>query len=126
MLRDGDILRIDSANLAQARRDGVLMLFTTRPGKGTWTTLPLDGKKEVPIGRSPDCDLVEPLPYVSARQAKISFERGRYYLSDCGSMSGTFLNGRRLTPNEGVELHDNDIFAVVDTEFLYYEIKTGA
>ena len=58
--------------------------------------------------------------------AEIYREHGRIYLRDLGSRHGTFLNGRRLTPNEGVELHDNDILAVVDTEFLYYEIKTGA
>ncbi len=119
MLRDGDILRIDSANLAQARRDGVLMLFTTRPGKGTWTTLPLDGKKEVTIGRSPDCDLVEPLPYVSARQAKISFERGRYYLSDCGSMSGTFLNGRAVTGRQ--PLREKDYISFGDCHILFLD-----
>ena len=58
--------------------------------------------------------------------AEIYREHGRIYLRDLGSRHGTFLNGRRLTPNEGVELHDNDILAVVDTEFIYYEIKTGA
>ena len=58
--------------------------------------------------------------------AEIYREHGRIYLRDLGSRHGTFLNGRRLTPNEGVELHDNDILAVVDTEYLYYEIKTGA
>ena len=36
------------------------------------------------------------------------------------------MNGKRLDEAVGVELHCNDIVAVVDTEFVYYEIKTQA
>ena len=58
--------------------------------------------------------------------AEIYRENGRLCVRDLGSRHGTFLNGRPLEANVGAELHDNDIVAVVDTEFLYYEIKTGA
>lgn len=118
-LRDGDVLRIDNDDLEQARQDGVLMLFTLRPGKGTWTALPLTGKKEITIGRSADCDLVEPLPYVSARQAKINCERGKYYLSDCGSMSGTFLNGRAVSGSR--LLHEKDYISFGDCHILFLD-----
>ena len=58
--------------------------------------------------------------------AEIYRENGRICVRDLGSRHGTFLNGRQLEPNVGVELHDNDIITVVETEFLYYEISTGA
>ena len=57
--------------------------------------------------------------------AEIYRENGRLCVRDLGSRHGTFVNGRQLEPNVGTELHDNDIIAVVDTEFIYYEIKTG-
>ena len=58
--------------------------------------------------------------------AEIYRENGRICVRDLGSRFGTFVNGRQLEANAGVELHNNDIVAVVDTEFIYYEIKTGA
>ena len=111
-LKDGDVLRIDSSDLNRARPDGVWMLFTTQPGKGAWCSFPLEGKKELLIGRAADCDLVMPLPYVSARQAKLSLSRGSWFLSDCGSMSGTYLNGelvqgkKRLREKDSISFSD--------------------
>ncbi len=58
--------------------------------------------------------------------AEIRREHGRLYLRDLGSKNGTFLNGKRLNPKEGAELHDRDVIAVVDTEFQIHEIKMGA
>lgn len=116
-LSDGDVLRIDSSDLDFARRDGVLMLFTTRPGKGVWTAFTLEGKRELLIGRGADCDLVEPLPYVSSRQARITFSRGRYYLSDCESMSGTYLNGERVKGK--LPLREKDTISFSDCHILF-------
>ena len=58
--------------------------------------------------------------------AEIYRENGRICIRDLGSRFGTFVNGRQLEANVGTELHDNDIVAVVETEFVYCEIKTGA
>lgn len=116
-LKDGDVLRIDSANLELAREDGVMMLFTTRPGKGEWTIFPLRGKREITIGRSKDCDLVEPMPYVSAHHAKITSAHGQYYLTDLGSMAGTFLNGKAVTGQTA--LREKDYISFGDCHILF-------
>lgn len=60
------------------------------------------------------------------RHAEIFWERGRLYLRDLGSKNGTFLNGKQLSPQETAELHDGDIVAVSETEFVFSEIRIGA
>ena len=61
------------------------------------------------IGRSPDRDLVLPYPYISRNHAEILYEGGQFHLVDCGSKSGSYINGRRverqtLMPNDVIRL----------------------
>jgi hypothetical protein len=48
------------------------------------------------IGRSPECDLVIPVPAVSKVHAQVSYEEGRWWIIDLDSRNGTFLNGIRI------------------------------
>lgn len=115
-LENGDILRIDNDDLDHVNKQGVLMLFTTTPVRGYWTTCDL-GTKSLVIGRDPSCGIVEDLPYVSARHAEISWDRGRYYLSDCGSSAGTFLNGQQV---EGrMQLRERDHISICDCNYFF-------
>ncbi len=61
------------------------------------------------IGRSPDRDLVLPYPYISRNHAEIVYEGGQFHLVDCGSKSGSYINGKRverqtLIPNDVIRL----------------------
>ena len=116
LLEHGDILRIDNEDLSRPNEHGVLMLFTTATIKGTWTTVPLN-QKTVLIGRDESCDIVEPLPYVSAKHAQISYIDGHYYLSDCDSRAGTFLNGKAVT--DSTLLHERDYIALCDCSYFF-------
>jgi phosphoserine phosphatase RsbU/P len=49
------------------------------------------------IGRLQDRDLVLTHPYVSREHALIVHETDGYYIQDCGSRHGTYLNGQRVT-----------------------------
>ena len=49
------------------------------------------------IGRATDCDLVLPLSHVSRRHATIEKSGDGWTLADCGSKTGTSLNGRPVT-----------------------------
>lgn len=116
MLESGDVLRIDNEDLNHVSSQGVLMLFTTATIKGTWTMYPLNNKT-VYIGREKSCDIVEQLPYMSAKHAKITFENGRYYISDCGSLAGTFLNGQQVTSN--TLLREKDYISLCDCNYFF-------
>lgn len=50
-------------------------------------------RTEYLIGRGEDCDIRIPFPSVSRRHARIFFDGQRYHIADCGSKSGTFVNG---------------------------------
>lgn len=74
--------------------------------------------KEITIGRLdatsatfPEIDLTEDEGMskgVSRRHAKITRKGSALFLEDLGSLNGTFLNGRRLTPYLPHALNDND------------------
>lgn len=117
IIKNGDVLRIDNKDLNHISQDGVLMLFTTQPMHGTWTSFSLNGHTSVTIGRHAGCDIVEPLPYISAKHAKITFVNGCYYLSDCGSKAGTFLNGKPLVRSE--LLREKDHISICNCNYFF-------
>jgi len=61
------------------------------------------------IGRRPDNDhVISGDPFVSGRHARIEASAGWVEITDLGSTNGTFVNGRRLEPNEPAILVDGD------------------
>jgi len=116
LLESGDVLRIDNEDLNHVSSQGVLMLFTTAAVKGTWTSYPLKNQTTV-IGRDESCDIVEPIPYISAKHAKIACVNGSYYLSDCDSRAGTFLNGQQVKST--VRLREKDYISLCDCNYFF-------
>lgn len=122
-LFDGDILRIDNRS-DHSNQNAVLMLFTTTHVDGHWGHYSIRNRKSVIIGRSPNCDIVQSLPYLSAKHAQITVRNDGVYLNDCGSKAGTYLNRQRVT--KPVHLRDKDCFSLADRVFflvndmLYY------
>lgn len=119
-LENGDVLRIDNEDLNHVSSKGILMLFTTTPVKGTWTTYQLN-KHATVIGRDNSCDIVETLPYISLQHAKITYINGTYYLSDCNSRAGTFLNGKQV--KNSTILHEKDCISLCDCNYLFFGDK---
>ena len=116
MLESGDVLRIDNEDLNHVSSQGVLMLFTTATIKGTWTTHQLKHQTTI-IGRDESCDIVESLPYISAQHAKISYVNGSYYLSDCNSRAGTFLNGQQV--KSSTLLREKDYISLCNCNYFF-------
>lgn len=84
--------------------------------------LPLGDRREFTLGRisegqpiMPDVDLSPYQAYahgVSRLHAVIKQEGKRVLLMDLGSSNGTYLNGKRLTPNVEHILHHGDVIAL--------------
>jgi Zn-dependent protease len=72
---------------------------------------------EVTIGRGPDCTIVLPDPAVSRRHARIS----QSAVEDLGSLSGTYLDGRRVTGR--APLHDGARLRLGDTELVVAAVR---
>jgi hypothetical protein len=88
----------------------------------TGQVLPLSVRNEFTIGRisegqpiMPDVDLSPYQAYaagVSRLHAVIKRDGGRIIFIDLGSANGTYINGKRLTPNVEQTLNHGDIIAL--------------
>ena len=63
---------------------------------------------DVTIGRLDQNDLALGKTTVSRRHAIISARDGRWFIEDCGSFNGTFLNGTRIQPGTPLPLRHAD------------------
>lgn len=117
LLKNGDVLRIDSEDLDTPEERGVWMLFTTENIGNEWKTVSLR-KKETRFGRDKEvCDIEIPLPYVSAHHMTIVRKNEKYYVMDCDSMAGTWLNNQ---PVHGeVQLKEKDMIAICDCLMIF-------
>lgn len=112
----GDVLRIDSEDLNYSSPKGVLMLFTAASETDNWAAKKLR-KAGISIGRSSSNDIVESRAYISAKHCKINYHKGHYYLSDCNSLAGTFLNGQRISKR--VPLREKDCISLCDKNYIF-------
>jgi len=69
------------------------------------------------IGREPDCQLCLPCDFVSRHHCALQLTGLTLRIRDLGSKNGTYVNGRRVGPNESILLQD-DLVAVGTTSFL--------
>ena len=81
-------------------------------------TLCIDDIEVLLIGRDPACQLVLPDSMVSRLHAKLSFRKGLYYIEDCDSRHGVFINGKKLTSSTAVSLDDDVRICSCSLRFL--------
>ena len=81
---------------------------------------PMDGPRDLVVGRLPDCGVVVEEPSVSKRHALLRWDAklGCSFLRDLQSLNGTFVNARQIQGDE-VPLSDGDALSFGDTPFLY-------
>ncbi len=88
------------------------------------------GEGAVLVGRAPHCDLVIDHPSVSKEHARFTLAKSQLTLMDLGSTNGTFVNGRRLEPEETAPVRPDDAlrfgkgtgFHVMDADGFYHYI----
>jgi hypothetical protein len=69
------------------------------------------GRRDPTTGESPELDLTPYEAYqlgISRRHAVILIENQRLRIRDLGSRNGTYLNGRKLHPDQSTPLRDGD------------------
>ena len=72
----------------------------------------LKSKKQIVIGRNPNCDVVIANPSVSRSHAIIEkVSENNYIIKDLGSLNGTYVNGRKIS-SSGVKVGTNDIIII--------------
>lgn len=118
-LADGDLIRIDG-DLGNPDAQGVIIIFTVDQNLGLWRSYPLPRQegRTTYIGRAAAPDtIVQNVPYVSRRHARIDFVRGQYVIRDIKSRIGTYIDGR---PLRGAHvLQEKDVIAIGGCRFYF-------
>lgn len=116
-LRHGDVLRIGSKKLANSEVMGVWMMFTTGSIGDKWRAVKLE-RTETYFGRSEELsDVIIPLPYISGHHLTITRRDDGYYIKDCDSMAGTWVNGVKLESE--VRLNEKDMILICDCIMVF-------
>ena len=71
------------------------------------------------IGRSDTAQIVRHNRHISAQHARLSYENGRYMITDCQSTNGTFVNNRRLQPSKTCPITQGDRLRFGTEEALF-------
>ncbi|MBN1266856.1 MAG: DUF3662 domain-containing protein [Anaerolineales bacterium] len=70
------------------------------------------------IGRRLDNHLILEDLHVSRRHARLELNDGHYYIIDCGSTAGTYVNNRQINRHR---LHPGDLVRIADSQLIYGE-----
>src|SRR5437867_3775473 len=74
--------------------------------------------ENITLGRASDCTIPIKDRFLSRKHAEIVFERGTWYVRDCGSVNGTLVNGVKIA--EPVPLRAGDRIALGDSEVVFH------
>ncbi len=113
-LRNLDVLKVDSDLTHNPNAHGVCMVFLTTPTLGRWKAVGLSDVLR--IGRGTNNDIQIPEPYISWHHCEIRTDGTGCRIIDLNSLSGTWVNGKRI--REKV-LREKDIISICDRYFIY-------
>lgn len=79
------------------------------------------GRADIYIGANKDDSdvLIEGNQKISRRHAKINYKNGSYFIADCGSANGTFINGKKIQTDQEAKLNFGDKIDLADEQFEF-------
>lgn len=80
-------------------------------------TRPLTPQHLTTIGRDAENDIVLPEPECSRRHCEFIFQNGRWFIRDCDSRNGTFINDKQITGEHMLQPGDVIRIALVKINF---------
>jgi hypothetical protein len=91
--------------------------FSLRGNRQEEQLVIMPGSSHLNVGRAPENDLFLDHPTVSFVHGAIAADKdGRFYVADTGSMSGTFINGRRIPVGTASRVTDRDSLSFGDVK----------
>jgi len=111
----GDTGEIEEVALEEVIARGAALVIRSGGGRAG-ESFPLEGER-LTIGRRPDSDIFLDDVTVSRDHALLVRRGGDYYLDDCGSLNGTYVNRRRI---ESHRLSDGDELQIGKYKLVYF------
>jgi len=96
--------------------------LVVRSGEQAGQSIPL-ATPVVRLGRAPECEIPLDDITVSRRHAEIRRDGGRYFVSDVGSLNGTYVNQQRI--DDDVELQHGDELQVGKFRLVFFGKTNG-
>ena len=115
VLNENDTIRID--NIENPMQKGVSFLFTKNEIKTGWSVFELEGQASITIGRDENCDISLKHVSVSKVHAIITYENGKYYLSDNNSTNGISVNGEVISSKYC--LKEKDLIMITNSKLIF-------
>jgi hypothetical protein len=110
----GETGEFEEVNLEEVVGRGAALVIRAGGGRAG-ESFPLDGER-LTVGRRPDSDIFLDDVTVSRDHAILVRRGGDYYLDDCGSLNGTYVNRRRI---ESHRLADGDELQIGKYKLAY-------
>ena len=104
--RRGDTVKISAVKKISGRRGG--------------SNFDLSHRTLTVVGRSPSCDITVDSPMVSEKHFRIVCDNGEYFIEDLRSMSGTFVNNRKV---RRARLGDYDRISIPTAAYTFFDRK---
>lgn len=117
MLRIGDVLRVDHKDLLAPHKDAVIMVIAkVGDSKISGKSVQLENASSIIIGRNAGGVNFQN-DQVSEKHAIFSVSEGEWFVEDCNSTNGVFINNLRVSGKE--KLYPLDVVRIVDYVFVY-------
>ncbi len=115
VLCEGDVIRIDNGR--EAVSEGVLFVFSYAESNNRWSSVRLEGRNEITIGRDSASTITLPHVSVSKHHARLLRAADGWYIEDTGSTNGVIVNGAHLSGRQ--KLHEKDVIGITNSKLIF-------